>query len=107
MSQLTPKENYWLNHLKGWRRSGQSINAYTRQHKLTPSGFYAWRKRLAAHLDEHETPAHASLFVPVELDDGNLHQQALLIHLPNGCRIELPCQHIELLEHIMSLNNAR
>ena len=107
MSRLTQKEHYWLNHLNAWRRSGQSISEYTQQHKLTPSGFYAWRKRLAAHLDEHETPAPSSLFVPVELADSHSHQQVLLIHLPNGCRIELPCQHIQLLGHIMSLNDAQ
>ena len=107
MSQLTNKERYWLNHLNTWQQSGLSIIDYTQQHKLTQSGFYAWRKRLAAHVNEHSTPATPSMFTPVVLEESSEAQQALRIHFPNGCRIELPCQHIQLLGHIMSLHNAQ
>ena len=106
MSQLTKKEQYWLNHLTTWQNSGESISHYTQRHKLAQSGFYVWRKRLASHLDKAGVPQASSLFSPVELVQDPGVKQTLSIYFPNGCRIELPCQHIQLLSHIMTLNDA-
>ena len=106
MPQLTKKERYWLSHLTAWRDSGVSITEYTRQHKLTPSGFYEWRKRLAPYLGDKTTMAD-SLFVPVELDVSNQSLQALMIYFPNGCRVELPSQHTGLLKQILSFADAQ
>ena len=107
MSQLTKKEQYWLNHLTTWQHSGESISRYTQRHKLAQSGFYVWRKRLAPHLDNASLPPGSSLFSPVELVENADVKQTLSIYFPNGCRIELPCQQIQLLGHIMSLTDAQ
>ena len=107
MSQLTKKERYWLNHLKAWQRSGQSIAEYTRRHKPNPSGFYEWRKRLAAHLEEGHSSERVSMFSPMAIDDGTTQGDVLVFHFPNGCRLELPCQHIELLSQVLRLADVR
>ena len=107
MSQLTKKERYWLNHLNAWQRSGQSIAEYTRRHKLNPSGFYEWRKRLAVHLDEGNAAERVSIFSAVEVDDGHTQSDALVIHFPNGCRLDLPGHRIDLLAQVIRLTDAQ
>ena len=104
MSQLTKKERYWLSHLNAWQRSGQSIAEYTRHHKLNASGFYEWRKRLAVHLDQGGSE-RVPMFSPVDIDDEQ--GEALVIHFPNGCRLELPIQRIELLSQVLRLADAQ
>lgn len=41
------QESYWRNHLEAQEQSGQTKTEYCRQHKLTLSAFYTWRKKLS------------------------------------------------------------
>lgn len=106
MSQLTKIERYWLNHLTACQRSGVTIAEYTRRHKLTVSTFYLWRKRLASHLNTQAAPERAALFTPVEVVAQSQTEDVLVIHYPNGCRVELPCQRVDLLSVVLRYNDA-
>jgi hypothetical protein len=45
-SNLTDKEQYWLNHLQQCQVSGQNMAAYAKAQGLGLKSFYRWRKRL-------------------------------------------------------------
>lgn len=38
---------YWRGVLERWHESGQTIGQFCREHQITESGFYSWRKKLA------------------------------------------------------------
>ena len=38
------KEWYWRRVLRQWRRSGQTVRSYCREHGLAEPSFYAWRR---------------------------------------------------------------
>lgn len=41
------KERFWRGEIEGQARSGQSVRAYCRAHRLQETTFYAWRRTLA------------------------------------------------------------
>ena len=45
---LTERQRYWLGHLDACERSGQTSKAYAREHGLSVSMMYSWRKKLSA-----------------------------------------------------------
>ena len=56
----------WRDRIDEWKRSGQSIHAFCRDHHLTRSNFDRWRRILAA--DPGEAPiTPAAVFVPVHV----------------------------------------
>jgi len=94
-------------HLQAAQRSELTITEYTRHHRLTVSGFYKWRQRLAANLENPPTTAEASVLVPAALDSESASEtMSLTVHFPNGCRIELPCQRLSILQAILRLADA-
>lgn len=40
------KEWYWRRVLRQWRRSGQGVRGYCREHGLSEPSFYAWRRAI-------------------------------------------------------------
>lgn len=38
------KERYWRRVLRHWRRNGQGVRSYCREHGLSEPSFYAWRR---------------------------------------------------------------
>lgn len=40
------KRAWWLVHIEAWRKSGLTVAAYCRQHKLTPDNFRTWRREI-------------------------------------------------------------
>jgi hypothetical protein len=47
MSDKQEKRRFWMEHVSAWRDSGSNQTAYCRQHGLSKSAFYYWKKRLA------------------------------------------------------------
>jgi len=41
------KERTWRRHVRDQRRSGMSVRVYCREHGLSESGFYWWKRELA------------------------------------------------------------
>ena len=42
----TPKSEYWQQHIKGWKESGQTRTDYCSQNNLRLSTFDYWRRKL-------------------------------------------------------------
>ncbi len=66
-------------HIEACKESKQTIIAYCKEHKLAPSNFYYWQKRLSGATGK---PGFSRLS-PVTMDTG-----AVTIYYPNGVRIE-------------------
>jgi transposase-like protein len=62
------KECFWRRVVQRWQRSGQTIRAFCRTHRLSEPSFYAWRRTLAER-DQQQADAAGStgLFAPVQL----------------------------------------
>jgi transposase-like protein len=58
----------WRATIDAWKQSGQSVNAFCRDHNLTRSNFDRWRRILAAEpgTSAHGKPSSAT-FVPVRV----------------------------------------
>ena len=65
------KVRTWRGILDAWKRSGQSINAFCRDRKLTRSNFDRWRRILDRHPQEpprgEESSPPSSAFVPLRI----------------------------------------
>jgi hypothetical protein len=67
MSRRNPeKVRTWRVTIDAWKRSGQTINAFCRDRKLTRSNFDRWRRILAAEPGESH-PSPSSAFVPLRV----------------------------------------
>jgi hypothetical protein len=68
-----------------WKRSGQTINAFCSERKLTRSNFDRWRRILAA---ENSQPTHGPVpaFLPVRL----VAEPMAEVVLPSGVVVRLP-----------------
>ncbi len=69
---------YWQSHVEGWKRSGQSKQAYCRERGLNRGSFQRWCGRL---LREKPTPPQ---FIPVCLPKVPSAGYALELTLSNG-----------------------
>ena len=73
----------WQQHILDQQRSGLSIAAYCREHKLTPSQFYTQRRKLK----RTDNPSAAQRFVPVTHPAASPIAE---VGLPNGIVVKLP-----------------
>jgi len=60
-----PSRAFWIKALTEFSESGLSVQAFCRLHHLSPSSFYAWRKRL--RVEEADTPLDPTTFIPLEV----------------------------------------
>ena len=66
MSKRMPdKVRMWRATIDAWKQSGQTINAFCRDRKLTRSNFDRWRRILAA--ESSEAGPAAAAFVPLRV----------------------------------------
>ena len=67
MSRHNPERlRIWRELLDAWKQSGQSVNAFCRDRKLTRSNFDRWRRILAVEPVESK-PYTLSAFVPLRV----------------------------------------
>ena len=84
------KVRAWRSILDAWKRSGQSINAFCRDRKLTRSNFDRWRRILAR--DPRESPRGeepsppSAAFVPLRI----VAEPMAEVVLPSGIVVRLP-----------------
>jgi hypothetical protein len=91
------KERLWREHLAAWRRSGQSVRAYCRQHDLAEPTFYLWRRALEqrpvlstpSQLVPAALPGNAP-FVPLRLIGPSPTQAVLELVLRGGRVVRVP-----------------
>lgn len=58
------KEQYWREHITGWRVSGISQVEYCRKHGISKSTFWIWKRKLSVAKSKTEAP----VIVPVSLE---------------------------------------
>lgn len=46
--KLTAKQTFWLEHLRRWQGSGETLSAYAAGHGLSRQAAYCWKARLRA-----------------------------------------------------------
>ena len=86
--KLIQKERFWQAHIKAWKKSGLSQNAYSRRNKLSSSQFGYWKKKI----NRQTRPVN---FFPVSIQSQKIQSEfannksGLTIFLKNGIRIEL------------------
>jgi hypothetical protein len=68
--------------IDAWKRSGQTVNAFCRDRKLTRSNFDRWRRILAAQPARSKPPS----FVPVRV----VVDPTAEVVLPSGVLVRLP-----------------
>jgi hypothetical protein len=86
MRQRDPERaRAWRELIDAWKQSGQTINAFCRDRKLTRSNFDRWRRILAA--EPSESPhGEASSFVPLQVVAEPMAEVVLL----SGIVVRLP-----------------
>jgi hypothetical protein len=72
----------WRNLVDAWKRSGQTINAFCHDRKLTRSNFDRWRRILAAEPTKSNPPS----FVPLRV----VAEPMAEVVLPSGVVVRLP-----------------
>jgi hypothetical protein len=74
--------------LDAWRRSGESLAAFARNHRLTVQRLYWWRRRLSPPSSK---PAAVVSFVPATVIDPEPvgDGAGIVIRLPSGVAIEI------------------
>ena len=78
---LSNAANRWQQHILDQQRSGLNISAYCREHKLTVSCFFTWRRKLP---DNAPAPQR---FVPATIAATSAIAE---VTLPNGIVVKLP-----------------
>ena len=74
MSRHNPERvKTWREVIEAWKQSGQTINAFCRDRKLTRSNFDRWRRIFAAEPNQSK-PSSPSAFIPLQIvaDDVDL-----------------------------------
>jgi hypothetical protein len=86
MRQRNPERvRAWRQRIAAWKQSGQTINAFCRERKLTRSNFDRWRRILTAETSEQPRGA-APAFVPVRV----VAEPVAEVVLPSGLVVRLP-----------------
>jgi len=100
-SGLGEQERYWLEHLQGWKASGQTAQAYAKTHGLSRSYMFQWASRFRRQgipLVEKDNQLFRQVAVvekllapggDAKIDVGKPPLLAALVHLPNGVVVEL------------------
>src|SRR3954452_22753078 len=75
----------WQDVLDAWKRSGQTVNAFCRDRKLTRSNFDRWRRILAGEPTRSKASS-SSTFVPLRF----VAEPMAEVTLPSGVVLRLP-----------------
>ena len=82
---------YWQDVLERWQESGLSIGQFCREHQITESGFYTWRKKLSATSPAVETGSDKDTsFVQIDMHGGK--QSAMTLKLTSGHTLQIANQ---------------
>ena len=75
----------WRATIDAWKQSGQTINAFCRERKLTRSNFDRWRRIFAAEPSQAK-PSSPSAFVPLQIVADPMFEVVLV----SGITVRLP-----------------
>ena len=80
----------WFKHIRSWRDSGLTQQAYCKNHQLVPHQFWYWKRKLSESEGKHHrgklkpVKRSASAFVPVSVVRSDEPSRTLEVKLPNG-----------------------
>ena len=84
---------FWISHVEACCRGGGAASAYARQHGLTLSSLYYWRRKLklAAAVSESSASGTASKFVALRVVDAGVGEATgpCTLALCSGLRLEM------------------
>ncbi len=85
----TPRQRFWLEHLKACRTQGGSLKAYALAHDLSPAALYAAKSDLKRRgaLSASTLSVPAPRLLPVHIARG---APMFRVLLPNGVVVEVP-----------------
>jgi hypothetical protein len=84
---------YWQEDLKQWQESGLSIHRFCREHHISESGFYTWRKKLALTQTTTSTNSDKSTDSPfIQVDMHPTPQSQLTLQLVSGHTLHITNQ---------------
>ncbi len=82
------KREFWANHVKKWRDSGLTQADYCQQHQLKSHQLTYWKQVFQDVPSVNNTDSSKNAFIAVQVTQPtHLHEQSLVIELPNGSRI--------------------
>lgn len=92
-SQVRRTAEQWQQHINCQLTSGLSIKRYCQKHKLTLSGFYLWRTKIAEDTDAVTEPSTAHNWLPVSLDNSEAtvtqYSTDITLALPGGIHLTI------------------
>lgn len=102
---------YWQEVIHQWQQSGLSASQFCRRHQISDSGFYTWRKKLAATSPvTRPNPAKTtdSPFIQVDMQHP-APQSPLSLHLASGHTLHMtpPVNTDALVKVIHALQDAK
>ncbi len=87
--ELTERQRYWLEHLRSWQGSDETLSGYATRHSLNVRLLYDAKAKLTQKgllpSDEGAPPE----FVRGELSEPAASMTVCRVHLPNGLVVEL------------------
>ncbi len=86
---LTPRQQFWLEHLRACAEQGLSLKAYAQANDLPVGALYAAKSALKRRgfVADNAPPAVAASFVPVRIARA---EAVFRVLLPNGIVVEVP-----------------
>jgi hypothetical protein len=85
---LTPRQQFWLEHLRACAEQGLSLKAYAQANDLAPGALYAAKSALKRRGALASAPMpSAPTFVPVRIARAEV---VFRVSLPNGVVVEVP-----------------
>lgn len=83
--------SYWHGVLERWQQSGLSVSQFCREHRISESGFYTWRKKLSPVPPAPETNRDMNAsFVRVDIPHST--QRPMTLELATGHRLQISDQ---------------
>ena len=106
----------WLEHLEGWKASGDALSVYARKHGIQPASMYYWRGVLRQEGRWPEQPGEGGLkpgsatrlarvplrFARVKLDQASRGSAVTVrVTLANGRRAEIELEDMQRLSEVL------
>lgn len=88
MDKAGEREAYWRRHVGAWRESGATQKAYCDEHGLRSHSLSDWHVRLAEGSGAREGGGPLTLVPAVRVPDAGASLPSLLLHGPQGWRLE-------------------
>jgi transposase-like protein len=93
----------WRERLRRFARSGLTVARFCQDEGVSEPSFYQWRKRLAESAAGDSSRQIRPAFEPVAVTPTPVRSTAggVSIELSGGARIELPAEHVELVQAVV------